>query len=67
MTFFPTLSILAELLTNIRTQVLIHLIRPYTRINLSYLAKELKVDNADVEKLLVQCILDKYVRLPLNE
>lgn len=51
----------SELLRNIRTQVLVKLIRPYTRIHLPYLAKELKVDVAEVERLLVQCILDKLV------
>lgn len=49
----------AELLCNVRTQVLIKLIKPYTRVRLTYLAKELNIDVAEVEKLLVQCILDK--------
>lgn len=47
-----------ELLRNIRTQVMIKLIKPYTRIHLPYLSKELNIDVAEVENLLVQCILD---------
>uniref|UniRef100_A0A914WEQ6 COP9 signalosome complex subunit 2 n=1 Tax=Plectus sambesii TaxID=2011161 RepID=A0A914WEQ6_9BILA len=50
-----------ELLRNIRTQVLIKLIRPYTRIHMPYLAKELKVEVLEVERLLVQCILDNTI------
>jgi len=50
-----------ELLRNIRTQVLIKLIKPYTRIQIAFIAKELKIDTAEVESLLVSCILDKTV------
>lgn len=51
-----------DLLRNIRTQVLIKLIRPYTRIHIPHISKELNIDEEDVENLLVSCILDKYVR-----
>ncbi|CAB1322626.1 unnamed protein product [Coregonus sp. 'balchen'] len=47
-----------ELLRNIRTQVLIKLIKPYTRIHIPFISKELNIDVCDVESLLVQCILD---------
>ena len=50
-----------DLLRNIRTQVLIKLIKPYTRIQIPFVSKELNIDAADVEDLLVSCILDKYV------
>ena len=49
---------IAELLRNIRIQVLVKLIRPYTRVRIPYLAAQLKVDEADVEALVVACILD---------
>lgn len=48
-----------DLLRNIRTQVLIKLIKPYTRIRIPFISKELNIDEEDVEDLLVSCILDK--------
>ena len=48
-----------DLLRNIRTQVLIKLIKPYTKINIQFIAKELNIDQNEVESLLVACILDK--------
>ena len=48
-----------DLLRNIRTKVLIKLIKPYTRIQIPFVSKELNIDVADVEDLLVSCILDK--------
>uniref|UniRef100_A0AAX7SM39 COP9 signalosome complex subunit 2 n=1 Tax=Astatotilapia calliptera TaxID=8154 RepID=A0AAX7SM39_ASTCA len=50
-----------ELLRNIRTQVLIKLIKPYTRIHIPFISKELNIDVCDVESLLVQCILDNTI------
>lgn len=50
-----------DLLRNIRTQVLIKLIRPYTRIAIPFISTELNIEPAEVESLLVSCILDKYV------
>jgi COP9 signalosome complex subunit 2 len=51
-----------DLLRNIRTQVLIKLIKPYTKINIQFIAKELNIDQNEVESLLVACILDRYKR-----
>jgi len=48
-----------DLLRNIRTQVLIKLIKPYTKIHIPFIAKELNIDEFEVENLLVACILDK--------
>lgn len=48
-----------DLLRNIRTQVLIKLIKPYTRIHIPFISKELNIDVVEVESLLVSCILDK--------
>lgn len=48
-----------DLLRNIRTQVLIKLIRPYTRIAIPFISTELNIEPCEVESLLVSCILDK--------
>ncbi|XP_071486675.1 COP9 signalosome complex subunit 2-like [Diadema setosum] len=50
-----------DLLRNIRTQVLIKLIKPYTRIHIPFISRELNIDVAEVESLLVQCILDNTI------
>ena len=50
-----------ELLKNIRTQVLIKLIKPYTRIEVTFISKELNITPAEVESLLVSLILDNKV------
>jgi len=50
-----------DLLKNIRTQVLVKLIKPYTRIHIPFISKELNIDTNEVENLLVQCILDNTV------
>lgn len=51
-----------DLLRNIRTQVLIKLINPYTRIHIPFISKELNIDASEVESLLVSCILDNTIR-----
>lgn len=50
-----------DLLRNIRTQVLIKLIKPYTRIHIPFISKELNIDTEEVESLLVSCILDNTI------
>jgi len=50
-----------DLLKNIRTQVLIKLIRPYTRIKIGFISGELNIEPSDVENLLVSCILDSTI------
>jgi len=50
-----------DLLRNIRTQVLIKLIKPYTRINIRFISRELNIDASEVENLLVSCILDNTI------
>lgn len=50
-----------DLLRNIRTQVLIKLIKPYTRIHIPFISQELNIDVSEVENLLVSCILDNSV------
>ena len=51
-----------DLLRIIRTQVLIKLIRPYTTIHIPYIAKELNVDEAEVETLAVAGFLDGTIK-----
>lgn len=50
-----------DLLRNVRTQVLLNLIKPYTRVRLSSIAAELSVSEREVESLLVTLILDARV------
>ncbi|KAL9277430.1 hypothetical protein ACSQ67_025025 [Phaseolus vulgaris] len=51
-----------DLLKNIRTQVLLKLIKPYTRIRIPFISKELNVPENDVEQLLVSLILDNRIQ-----
>lgn len=61
--FYNYIFSFAALLSNIRTQVLIKLIKPYTRVHIPFIAKELNIEESDVENLLVTCILDELVLL----
>jgi len=54
-------SYIGELLRSLRTQYLIDLIKPYTRLELSFLAKQLNVDKDEVEELLIGLILEGKV------
>ncbi|KAH9943987.1 PCI-domain-containing protein [Epithele typhae] len=51
-------SYIGELLRSLRTQYLIDLIKPYTRLELSFLARQLNVDTDMVEELLIGLILE---------
>jgi len=50
-----------DLLKNIRTQVLLKLIKPYTRIRIQFISESLHIPERDVEALLVSLILDGRV------
>jgi hypothetical protein len=50
-----------DLLKNIRTQVVLKLIQPYTRIRIPFISKELNIPEGDVEQLLVSLILDSRI------
>jgi len=52
---------IGELLRSLRTQYLIDLIKPYTRLELSFLAKQLNVETQEVEELLIGLILEGKV------
>lgn len=51
-----------ELLKGLRTQYLIDLIGPYTRIDLGFLSRQLNVSARQVEELLMALILDGVVQ-----
>ena len=50
-----------DLLKNVRTQVVLKLIQPYTRIRIPFVSKELNIPEGDVEQLLVSLILDSRI------
>lgn len=52
---------IGDLLRSLRTQYLIDLIKPYTRLELTFLAKQLNVDLEEVEELLIGLILEGKV------
>jgi len=50
-----------DLLKNIRTQVLLKMLGPYTRIRIPFLSSELNITSKDVEELMVSLILDNKI------
>ncbi|GJJ15258.1 hypothetical protein Clacol_009534 [Clathrus columnatus] len=60
-------SYIGELLRSLRTQYLMDLIKPYTRMELSFLAKQLNVDINEVEDLLIGLILEGKVEGKINQ
>jgi len=51
-----------DLLKNIRTQVLLKILTPYTKIRIPFLSQELNITPKDVEDLMVGLILDNKIR-----
>ena len=51
-----------DLLKNIRTQVVLNMVQPYTRIRIPFISKHLNIPENDVEQLLVSLILDNRIR-----
>ena len=45
-----------------RTQVVLKLIQPYTRIRIAFVAHQLNIEERDVEQLLVSLILDGRIQ-----
>lgn len=60
-------SHLAEVLRSLRTQWIVDIIRPYTRVELSYLATSLGISVDEVEDILVALILDRKVSGRLDQ
>lgn len=50
-----------DLLRNIRTQVVLAMVGPYTRIRIPFISQKLNIPEADVEQLLVALILDNKI------
>lgn len=50
-----------DLLKNVRTQVLLTLIKPYKTIKLSYISQELSVSEEDTQSFVISCILDNAI------
>jgi len=51
-----------DLLKNIRTQVLLTILSPYTKIRIPFISQELNISPKEVEDLLVGLILDTKIR-----
>eukprot|EP00184_Porphyridium_aerugineum_P002586 CAMPEP_0184708474 /NCGR_PEP_ID=MMETSP0313-20130426/37796_1 /TAXON_ID=2792 /ORGANISM="Porphyridium aerugineum, Strain SAG 1380-2" /LENGTH=437 /DNA_ID=CAMNT_0027170063 /DNA_START=84 /DNA_END=1397 /DNA_ORIENTATION=+ len=51
-----------DLLSSFRTQVLIKLIEPYTRVGLRYVSEQLNIPESELEALLVSLILDRKIK-----
>ncbi|KAF9531851.1 PCI domain-containing protein [Crepidotus variabilis] len=60
-------SYIGELLRSLRTQYLIDLIKPYTRLELAFLAKQLNVETEEVEELLIGLILEGKVEGKIDQ
>ncbi|PVF99848.1 PCI-domain-containing protein [Serendipita vermifera] len=54
-------SYIGDLLRALRTQYLIALIKPYTRLDLSFLARQLNIEKPEVEEILIGLILEGKV------
>lgn len=56
-----------DLLRSLRTQYIIDIIKPYTRMELDYLAKTLNVSRPEAEDLVVSLILDKKIKGKIDQ
>ncbi|GAA5991436.1 hypothetical protein JCM11641_005282 [Rhodosporidiobolus odoratus] len=50
-----------DVLRSLRTQWILEIIKPYTRVEISYLARQLGIANEQVEEIVVALILDEKV------
>ncbi|KAL5534021.1 hypothetical protein ACEPAG_481 [Sanghuangporus baumii] len=55
-------SYIGDLLRSLRTSYLIDLIKPYTRLELTFLARQLNVETDEVEEMLIDLILEGKVQ-----
>lgn len=60
-------SNLSDVLRSLRTQYLVDLIKPYTRMQLDFLAQQLNIEMAEVEELLIELILDGKVKGKIDQ
>ncbi|CAD6574711.1 MAG: hypothetical protein TREMPRED_001210 [Tremellales sp. Tagirdzhanova-0007] len=56
-----------DLLRSLRTQYIIDIIKPYTRMELDFLAKTLNVSRAEAEGLVVSLILDDRIKGKIDQ
>ena len=55
------------LLDNVRTQVLLKTVRPYSKVKLPHLSEELKIPEKELESLLVNLVLDNVLDAKINQ
>ncbi|KAK7063850.1 PCI domain-containing protein [Favolaschia claudopus] len=60
-------SYIGDLLRSLRTSYLVDLIKPYTRLELAFLAKQLNVEISEVEELLIGLILEGKVEGKIDQ
>lgn len=53
---------ITDLLRSLRTQYIIDIIKPYTRLSLEYLSRTLNITREEVEGLVVGLILDEKIK-----
>lgn len=51
-----------DVLRSLRTQWILDIIKPYTRIEIDYLARQLGISSDEIEEILVSLILDEKVQ-----
>ena len=56
-----------ELLNRFRSEVLVNLIKPYTRMDISYAAKELNIEEHELESLLISLIIDGRIHGKIDQ
>jgi len=55
------------LLKNIRSKVIVQIVSPYTRIQISFIAKELDIKDEEVESLIVDLVLDNQLDAQIDQ
>jgi len=58
---------IGDLLRNIRTQVLLKILTPYTRIRIPFISSELNISDKETEDLMVDLILDNKLRGKIDQ
>lgn len=53
---------IGDVLRSLRTQWILTTIKPYTRVELPYLARQLRIPTKDVEEIVVALILDERIQ-----
>lgn len=51
-----------DVLRSLRTQWILDIIKPYTRIEIDYLERQLGISSDEIEEILVSLILDEKVQ-----